>query len=172
MEFVVPNDHKNWESKYYKIGCCISRELFKQGQEALDDKLFSEHPEDLKSEGFRKRIRITHFGEQLLCRRRKSKLRTTDSHHGFCIYANLAGTAEVTGVNQLWASDITYIGLPDEYIYLASVIDVYSRKCVGWHIGNMYNQKRLHSLSVIGGAVQFHVLHGAKSYIKIFFQTR
>ncbi|MBD3181729.1 DDE-type integrase/transposase/recombinase, partial [Candidatus Poribacteria bacterium] len=74
--------------------------------------------------------------EQLLCRPRKRKVRITDSHHGFCIYQNLAGTAELTGVNQLWASDITYIGLPDEYIYLASVVDVYSRKCVGWHIGD------------------------------------
>jgi transposase InsO family protein len=42
----------------------------------------------------------------------------------------------VTGVNQLWVADITYIGLPDEYIYLASLIDVYSGKCVGWHISD------------------------------------
>jgi transposase InsO family protein len=74
--------------------------------------------------------------ENLLCKRRKRKVRTTNSNHGLCVYENLAGSAEVTDVNQLWVADITYIGLPDEYIYLASLIDVYSRKCVGWHISD------------------------------------
>jgi putative transposase len=74
--------------------------------------------------------------EKLLCRRRKRSVRTTNSNHGLGVYENLAASAEVTGVNQLWVADITYIGLPDEYIYLASLIDVYSRKCVGWHISD------------------------------------
>ena len=74
--------------------------------------------------------------EKLLCKRSKRKVRTTNSNHGLGVYENLAGSAEVTGVNQLWVADITYIGLPDEYIYLAVLIDVYSRKCIGWHISD------------------------------------
>ena len=74
--------------------------------------------------------------EKLLCKRKKRKVMTTNSNHGLGVYENLAGSAEVTGVNQLWVADITYIGLPDEYIYLASLIDVYSRKCIGWHISD------------------------------------
>ena len=74
--------------------------------------------------------------EKLLCKRRKRGVRTTNSNHSLCVYENLAGSAEVTGVNQLWVADITYIGLPDEYIYLSSLVDVYSRKCIGWYISD------------------------------------
>ena len=63
-------------------------------------------------------------------------MRTTNSNHRLGVYENLAVSAEVTGVNQLWVADITYIGLPDEYIYLTSLVDVYSRKCIGWHISD------------------------------------
>jgi transposase InsO family protein len=102
--------------------------------------------------------------EKLLCKRRKGKVRTTNSNHGLDVYENLAGCAEVTGVNQLWVADITYIGLPDEYIYLASLIDVYSRKCIGWHISDGLDtsltltalQRALESRSHLGLAGLIH----------------
>lgn len=72
--------------------------------------------------------------EDLLCRRNKRIFRTTDSSHNLPVYANLAKNMDVTGINQLWVADITYIRLPDEFVYLAVLIDVYSRKCVGWHL--------------------------------------
>ena len=54
---------------------------------------------------------------------------------GSKVYPNLAKGLEVTGLNQLWISDITYIRMPRGFIYLAAVIDLFSRKCVGWAIG-------------------------------------
>ena len=72
--------------------------------------------------------------EDLLCRRNKRIFRTTDSSHNLPVYANLAKDMNVTDINQLWVADITYIRLPDEFVYLAVLIDVYSRKCVGWHL--------------------------------------
>ena len=72
--------------------------------------------------------------DDLLCLRNKRIFRTTDSSHSLPVYANLAKNMDVTGINQLWVADITYIRLPDEFVYLAVLIDIYSRKCVGWHL--------------------------------------
>jgi putative transposase len=59
---------------------------------------------------------------------------TTDSAHGWRIYPNLARHMVVSGINQLWVSDITYVRLQREFIYLAVILDVYSRRAVGWSI--------------------------------------
>lgn len=87
--------------------------------------------------------------DNLLCLRRKFKPMTTDSNHYCKIYPNLANDLEVTGLNQLWVSDITYIHLQDEFIYLAAVLDVFSRKCIGWELGREINtQLTLNALSM------------------------
>jgi putative transposase len=57
---------------------------------------------------------------------------TTDSDHEFEVYLNLASRMKVTGMNQLWIADITYIRLKKEFVYLAVVLDAFSRKVVGW----------------------------------------
>jgi transposase InsO family protein len=57
---------------------------------------------------------------------------TTDSDHRFEVYLNLASRMRLTGINQLWVADITYIRLHQEFVYLAVVLDAYSRKVVGW----------------------------------------
>lgn len=74
--------------------------------------------------------------ENIICRRKK-KFRpvTTQSNHNCRVYPNLAKDLKVTGLNQLWASDITYIQLPKEFIYLSAIMDKFSRKCVGWDLG-------------------------------------
>jgi transposase InsO family protein len=61
---------------------------------------------------------------------------TTDSRHGFAIRPNLTRGAHPTGVDQLWVADITYIRLAEDFIYLAVVIDAFSRKVVGWALAN------------------------------------
>jgi len=69
----------------------------------------------------------------LLCRRKRAfKPATTDSNHSFRVYPNLAKDLVVTGLNQLWVSDITYIRLLKDFIYLAVILDIFSRKCIGW----------------------------------------
>jgi len=73
--------------------------------------------------------------DNLLCRRKKAfKPVTTQSNHGLETYPNLINELKVTGLNQLWVADITYIRLVDEFIYLASILDVFSRKCIGWRL--------------------------------------
>ena len=57
---------------------------------------------------------------------------TTDSDHGFEVYLNLAGRMKLTGIDQLWVADITYIRLKAEFVYLAVILDGHSRKVVGW----------------------------------------
>jgi transposase InsO family protein len=57
---------------------------------------------------------------------------TTDSAHRFHVYTNLARDLVLTDINQLWVADITYIRLRQEFIYLAALLDAYSRRCIGW----------------------------------------
>ena len=57
---------------------------------------------------------------------------TTNSNHKLEIYLNLAARIKLTGINQLWVADITYIRLKAEFVYLAVVLDGFSRKVVGW----------------------------------------
>ena len=59
---------------------------------------------------------------------------TTDSDHEFEVYLNLASRMKLTGMNQLWIADITYIRLKKEFVYLAVVLDAFSRKVVGWSL--------------------------------------
>jgi len=72
--------------------------------------------------------------DNLLCLRHKSFLVTTDSRHTLPIYPNLAAKIMPSGINQLWLADITYIRLRVEFVYLAVILDAYSRRVVGWRI--------------------------------------
>src|SRR6202011_5505414 len=58
--------------------------------------------------------------------------KTTDSRHGWRVVANLARGLELTGLDQLWVADITYVHLAEEFAYLAIVLDAFSRKVIGW----------------------------------------
>jgi transposase InsO family protein len=57
---------------------------------------------------------------------------TTDTKHELEVYLNLASKLKLTGINQLWVADITYIRLRKEFVYLAVILDAFSRKVVGW----------------------------------------
>jgi transposase InsO family protein len=57
---------------------------------------------------------------------------TTDSEHGLAVSLNLAKRMNLNGIDQLWVADITYIRLRSEFVYLAVVLDAFSRKMVGW----------------------------------------
>jgi transposase InsO family protein len=59
---------------------------------------------------------------------------TTDSRHGLRVYLNLAARLQLTGPNQLWRADITYLRLRREFVYLAVVLDAWSRKVIGWSL--------------------------------------
>jgi len=70
--------------------------------------------------------------DNLLCLRRKKFVVTTDSNHDRPVYPNLAGTMVLTDIDQLWVADITHIRLETEFVYLAVVLDAYSRRVIGW----------------------------------------
>lgn len=82
-----------------------------------------------------KRVRRIMREDNLLCLRRRSFVRTTDSRHGFKVYPNLAKEMAPTGTDQLWVADITYIRLLCEFVYLAVILDAFSRRVIGWELG-------------------------------------
>jgi putative transposase len=70
--------------------------------------------------------------DNLLAVRPSAFVATTDSRHDFEVYVNLAKRMQLTGTNQLWMADITFIRLQQEYVYLTVILDAFSRKVVGW----------------------------------------
>jgi len=85
-----------------------------------------------KEVGHRRVGRIMREDNLLCLRRRKFRVITTDSNHPLRVYPNLAASMELTGIDQLWIADITYIRLELEFIYLAVVLDAFSRRVIGW----------------------------------------
>jgi transposase InsO family protein len=76
-------------------------------------------------------LRLMHE-EQLIARRRRRFVCTTDSRHGCPVYPHLVPHLTVSGLDQLWIAELTYIRLPREFGYLAVILDAYSRRCIGW----------------------------------------
>ena len=93
---------------------------------------------ELKDRGWkvnRKRVQRLMREDNLLCVAKRKFVVTTDSQHGLKVYPNLAASMVLTDVDQLWISDITYIRLEEEFVYLAVILDAYSRRVIGWHLG-------------------------------------
>jgi transposase InsO family protein len=82
-----------------------------------------------------KRVARLMSQDNLLAVQPRAWMTTTNSSHRCEVYLNLAMRTKVTGINQLWVADITYIRLTAEFVYLAVVLDVHSRKVVGWELG-------------------------------------
>lgn len=70
----------------------------------------------------------------LLCVMKRKFVKTTDSKHGYPSYPNLLKGQAVTGINQVWVADITYIRILLGFVYLATILDLFSRKVVGYAI--------------------------------------
>ena len=88
-----------------------------------------------------KRVARVMREDNLLAVTRKPYVVTSDPGHEFEVYLNLAARMKLTGINQLWVADMTYIRLHSEYVYLAVVLDAYSRKVVGWQLGRTLTSK-------------------------------
>jgi putative transposase len=87
----------------------------------------------------RKRVLRLMRADNLLCIRKKRFIRTTRSDHSLTIYPNLTSGIRLTGLNQLWVADITYIRLFTEFIFLAVILDAFSRRCIGWCLSRYIN---------------------------------
>jgi putative transposase len=70
--------------------------------------------------------------DNLLALRRSAFVATTDSDHELLVHLNLAGRMQLSRINQLWVADITFVKLQQEFVYLAVILDAFSRKVVGW----------------------------------------
>lgn len=93
---------------------------------------------ELDERGFsvnRKKVQRLMREDNLLCLRKRRFVVTTDSNHALPVYPNLAREMVLTGIDQLWRADITYVRLETEFVYLAVVLDAVSRKVVGWALG-------------------------------------
>jgi transposase InsO family protein len=90
---------------------------------------------ELKRRGWKanhKRVYRIMREDNLLCLRRRKFVVTTNSNHTRPVYPNLARGMVLTGMDQLWIADITYIRLETEFVYLAVVLDAFSRRVIGW----------------------------------------
>jgi putative transposase len=82
----------------------------------------------------RKKVARMMRDDNLLAIQPKRFVATTNSKHKCEVYLNLAGRMTLTGINQLWVADITYVRLKGEFVYLAVILDRFSRKVVGWAV--------------------------------------
>jgi transposase InsO family protein len=90
---------------------------------------------ELKRRGWavnHKRVYRLMREDNLLCLRKRRFVVTTDSDHDLPVYPNLARQMTLTGLDQLWVADLTYIRLELEFIYLAVILDAFSRRVIGW----------------------------------------
>jgi putative transposase len=79
--------------------------------------------------------------DNLLCVRRRKFVVTTDSNHERKIYPNLARALVLTGVNQLWIADLTYIRLLQDFVFLAAILDAFSRRVIGWALDRSLDEQ-------------------------------
>ncbi|MBE3560605.1 MAG: IS3 family transposase [Ktedonobacteraceae bacterium] len=78
--------------------------------------------------------------EALLCQIKKHfVVVTTNSRHGFPVYPNLLSDVTLSAPDQAWVADFTYIRLRSAFVYLAAILDAFSRRCVGWHLSGEMN---------------------------------
>ena len=83
----------------------------------------------------RERVRRLMREEGLTVKPKRRFVRTTQSDHGEKVWPNLAKDFTPTGINQLWVADLTYIALARGFVYLAAILDAFSRRVIGWSLG-------------------------------------
>lgn len=81
-----------------------------------------------------RRLRTVMAKFDLWFKPKRKFVRTTDSNHSHRVYPNLIEEMTVDGLNQVWTADITYIRIENGFVYLAVILDLYSRKAIGWQI--------------------------------------
>jgi putative transposase len=129
-----------------------------------------------------KRVRRLMLQLGLQVRPRKRWVRTTNSEHGFPIFANLLRGLTIERINQVWAGDLTYIRLGHGFVYLAVILDLYSRKVIGWALGQKITSEltlaalnvALESRGPVGGCIHHSdrgVQYAAGDYVAALKQA-
>lgn len=121
--------------------------------------------------------------DHLLYQRPRAFVATTDSRHHFPVFPNLARELILTDINQLWVGDITYIKLRQGFVYLAVLLDAFSRRCIGWALARYLDarlplaalQMALQTRSFTPGKLTHHsdrgVQYACKDYIQVLQQN-
>lgn len=136
---------------------------------------------ELHRRGFRvnhKRVARLMDKAHLHCRRKNRFVRTTDSEHSFRVYPNRTKDLVVVRPNQLWRADITYIRLVQDFVYLAVILDAFSRRVVGWALSRhidaaltvMALKRALHMREVAPGLIHHSdqgVQYACDEYVKV-----
>lgn len=120
------------------------REKIEGVQELIPDAGYRYVREDLLRQGIvvnSKRIRRVMLKYSLHAQVKKRFISTTDSDHAFNIYPNLLEGKTVTDINQVWVSDITYIRIITGFVFLAVIMDIYSRRIIGWAISKSLDRE-------------------------------
>ena len=136
-------------STYYYRPKGVSVEDRKEGADLRDriEQIVVEHARygyrrvtwQLRREGWvvnHKRVARIMGQESLQCQVKRRWVKTTDSAHGYGVYPNRLTGLEVTRPNQVWVADITYIRIVVGFLYLAVVLDLFSRKVIGWALSD------------------------------------
>jgi putative transposase len=79
--------------------------------------------------------------ESLLCQLKRRFVVTTDSAHGYRTYPNLLASLPLERLDQAWVADLTYIRLPTAFVYLACILDAFSRRCLGWKLARQIDTR-------------------------------
>ena len=115
----------------------IQKEFPCAGYRTVQTYLFNQHSRWYNG----KKIRRVMGKYGLQARIRRAFVRTTDSEHGLPVYPNRIRGMTVTGINQVWVSDITYVRIATGFVYVAVILDVFSRRIVGWAISKSLNRQ-------------------------------
>jgi len=99
---------------------------------------------ELRRRGFtvnHKRVLRIMKQHNLICKKKRFKPTTTDSNHNNVVYPNLIRDIDIVRPNQIWASDITYIRLVKGFVFLAVIIDLFTRRCIGWELSRRLDNR-------------------------------
>jgi transposase InsO family protein len=130
----------------------------------------------------RRRIQRLMRLDNLLALRKRRYVVTTDSRHTYAVYHNLISEFKPSAANQLWVADITYIRLREAFVYLAVILDAWSRRVVGWALGETLEaelavaalRRALADRHVPDGIIHHSdrgVQYCAEAYVKILQET-
>jgi putative transposase len=131
-----PGYYRHWKRSAPRQEETAARDLIQQV--ALENRFYGYRriARELFNRGFmvnRKRVLRLMRRDNLLCLRKRPFVPvTTDSRHEWHVVPNLARGLVLTGVDQLWVADITYVRLAEEFAFLAVVLDAFSRRVIGW----------------------------------------
>lgn len=119
----------------------------------------------------KKRVLRIMREDNLLCVPKRAFVpATTESRHGWRIYPNLARHLVPMAINQLWVADITYVRLAEEFVYLAVILDAFSRRIIGWNLAADLQaslalaalEMALSTRTVVAGALVHHSDRGVQ----------